>query len=471
MKKESALIKGIDLYNKRKYMEAKNEFLIASEEGSDYEKVEANLYLGKIALRSDSELLFDAKNYIDYVLECGNDYQREQATFELATKYRILNYFDEAIKLYKKCLEIIPNDLYVLTDLVNLYLKLDEVNEAEKYCFYLLDGAKYSNSFRKKTISTNAAYLGLARVNFRKGDIKKLWEYLDKVEPLTKRDIEQKSDIEANLMFNQGKYDEATDKLQDSLHSNIAFIRELTKDKIAIMKSINGDVLASKITLNRNFPERPITKGGSVTLASIYENEKNYKGAYNLYFSLSFSNFEYLIDALKCAMHYDEALAVVTINRLLLTSVDKDKYLPYLIYLSKKYNIFFDGVNYNDMSLLAMEFLQHDEEKVKMFATYSGQLNYREGFTWDYVYDGIIKESLDNADSLENVSFVSDIIYDTYIIYVPYLAWEYKDYIVVKTYKGTKVPIEVTLQSKAYFDKQIPAYLLKQDNNVRKLFR
>ena len=68
MKKESALIKGIDLYNKKKYMEAKNEFLIASEEGSDYEKVEANLYLGKIALRSDSELLFDAKNYIDYVL-------------------------------------------------------------------------------------------------------------------------------------------------------------------------------------------------------------------------------------------------------------------------------------------------------------------------------------------------------------------------------------------------------------------
>ena len=170
-------------------------------------------------------------------------------------------------------------------------------------------------------------------------------------------------------------------------------------------------------------------------------------------------------------MHYDEALAVATINRLLLTSVDKDKYLPYLIYLSKKYNIFFDGVNYNDMPLLAMEFLQHDEEKVKMLATYSGQLNYREGFTWDYVYDGIIKESLDNADSLDNVSFVSDIIYDTYIIHVPYLAWEYKDYIVVKTYKGTKEPIEVTLQSKAYFDKQIPAYLLKQDNNVRKLFR
>lgn len=106
-----------------------------------------------------------------------------------------------------------------------------------------------------------------------------------------------------------------------------------------------------------------------------------------------------------------------------------------------------------------------------MLATYSGQLNYRKGFTWDYVYDGIIKESLDNADSLDNVSFVSDIIYDTYIIHVPYLAWEYKDYIVVKTYKGTKVPIEVTLQSKAYFDKQIPAYLLKQDNNVRKLFR
>ena len=45
----------------------------------------------------------------------------------------------------------------VLTDLVNLYLKLDEVNEAEKYCFYLLDGAKYSNSFRYLSFSLSSS--------------------------------------------------------------------------------------------------------------------------------------------------------------------------------------------------------------------------------------------------------------------------------------------------------------------------
>ena len=66
---------------------------------------------------------------------------------------------------------------------------------------------------------------------------------------------------------------------------------------------------------------------------------------------------------------------------------------------------------------------------------------------------------------------MSDILCDVYIIHVPYLAWEYKDYLVVKTYKGTKVPIEVTLQSKNELDEQTPTYLLKHDSNVRKLFK
>ena len=58
MKKECTLNKGIDLYNKKKYKEARLELLKASEGKDEYEKVEANLYLGKIALRSDSELFF-----------------------------------------------------------------------------------------------------------------------------------------------------------------------------------------------------------------------------------------------------------------------------------------------------------------------------------------------------------------------------------------------------------------------------
>ena len=123
------------------------------------------------------------------------------------------------------------------------------------------------------------------------------------------------------------------------------------------------------------------------------------------------------------------------------------------------------------MSLFASEFLNHDELRVKEQAIYSGQLNYREGFTWNYVYEGIIKDSLENALTLDNVSFVPGTLYDTYIIYVPYLAWEYKDYIVVKTYKDTKVPIEVTLKSQTELVSQTAIYLLKQDSNVRKLFR
>ena len=81
-KYSTTLKQAIELYNKKKYIEAKLEFLkVAEEESSDFLVTEAILYLGKIALRSDSELFFDAKNYLDYVIMSGNSSQKEQAYF------------------------------------------------------------------------------------------------------------------------------------------------------------------------------------------------------------------------------------------------------------------------------------------------------------------------------------------------------------------------------------------------------
>ena len=180
---------------------------------------------------------------------------------------------------------------------------------------------------------------------------------------------------------------------------------------------------------------------------------------------------KYLLDALECAMHFDEILAIKTISKLILVKVDSSKYLNYAIYLMKKFNIAFPGIDYKNMPLVAEELIRYDEEKVKNNASFCCLLNCREGYNWDYVYNGLIKKCLENANDLENVTYIAGSIYDTYIINIPFLALDYKDYLVVITYKNSKTPIEITGKSKIELEKFTPSSTIKNDENVRKLFR
>lgn len=471
-KYSTTLKQAIELYNKKKYIEAKLEFLkVAKEESSDFLVTEAILYLGKIALRSEAELFFDAKNYLDYVIMSGNSRQKEQAYFELANKYRLLENAEESINYYQKCLKLFPEDTYCLMNLASLYLKLGKLNEAEQTYYKLIKASENARVLSKKVIGINTAYIGLAKINLRKGDIKMFLSFLNKVEIVTEKDAELVDDIQADLMFYYEKYPEAIAKYQRSLKSKSFYIREYTKEKVAVLQALNGNHKESKYILERNYPDKPLTKGGSVALANIFFQEGNYPRAYGLYLSLGYDNPKYFIDALKCAMHFKEQLAIKVINLLLLTDVQTAKYMPYLIYLSKKYNIAFIDADYTAISSLAEEFLQHDEKRVTDDATYNNQLNYREGYTWDYIFNGIIKSSLENRENNPQVTFIPDIIYDTYIIHVPFVAWNYRDYIVVKTFKSTTTPIEVVMKSKNELDQESLVAKLKSDYNVRKLFR
>lgn len=467
----NALGKAIDLYDNKKYIKAKIEFLKIAQYGSNFEQVEANLYLGKIALRSDSEYFFDAQNYMDYVIINGNNRQKEQAYFELANKHRISNRSEEAIVCYKECLKIYPNDLYVLTDLANLYFKLDRLKEAEELYYKLLNASKLVKSPARKIMGENTAYLGLARINLCRGDIKNFWFFLDKVVITCKNDREKKKELVGNLLFKYEKFAEAIPRFYESKTSGSFFIREHSKEKIAVLEALTGDNKKSKTTLNRNYPEKPITKAGSATLANIYRQENNYKEAYQLYYCLGFDNPNYFLYALECAMYFDEVLAIKIINILALTEIETSKYMPYVLYLSKKYNIVFADTCYTNMTSVDLEFIDHDEKRVVNSAINNNQLNYRGGYTWDYIFNGIIKNSLANADVNTNVTYLSDSLYDIYIIHVPYVAWDYRDYIVVKTFKGTKTPVVVTMQSKSEIDQATPVYQLKKDENVRKMFR
>lgn len=469
--KNDSLAFGINLFYQKEYTLARLELLEVVDCGTINEKVEANLYLGKIAFRCSEESFGIGENYMVYVIEHGNPFQCEQAYFELATKNRLLHHFPEAIRLYRKCLEIFPNDSYALTDLANLYLKLDELDKAYPLYLRLLSDDVLYKSKHKMETNNNIAYLGLAKINFRKGNITLFKEYFAKVTPHNKRDIEQRDDLEANLFFYYGQYKKAVEKLASSLNSDSNFIRKSAQEKVAIIRAIDPNVKADNKNLSVFFGKNPSTRAGSVTLANIYKQEKKYQLAYDLYISLACKEEKYLLDALNCAMYFDEKLAINIINRLIATNIDQEKYLDYLVYLKKKYGIEFHHQTSKKMPLVAEAFIEYDEEKVKNSAKYSCLLNFHEGYNWDYVYDSIIKSSLANACTLDNVEVIPGAIYDTYIINIPYLALDYKDYLVVKTYKGSKTPIEIMAMSKIELEESSPSFILRNDANVRKLFR
>lgn len=465
----SSLDLGIELFKKKQYDLARLEFLEVATSKANNEKVEANLYLGKIAFRNSKETCISGENYMNYVIYYGNTFQREQAYFELATKNRLQKNLPEAIKLYNKCLEIFPNDAYVLTALANLYLKLEDMAKAQSLYLRLLDDKMFYSNSKKKQISHNIAYLGLAKISFRQNNIPLFKKYLAQVEPLSKRDIELKNDLEANLFFYYEQYQKAIAKLSLSLNSDIPFVRKSTKEKIAIIKAIEPNIKENNKAYE--FFRMPLTRAGCVALATIYKQDKKYQDAYHLYNILALKEPKYLLDALECAMHFDEILAIKTISKLILVKVDSSKYLNYAIYLMKKFNITFPGIDYKNMPLVAEELIRYDEEKVKNNASFCCLLNYREGYNWDYVYNGLIKKCLDNANDLENVTYIAGSIYDTYIINIPFLALDYKDYLVVITYKNSKTPIEITAKSKIELEKFTPSSTIKNDENVRKLFR
>ena len=67
-----------------------------------------------------------------------------------------------------------------------------------------------------------------------------------------------------------------------------------------------------------------------------------------------------LLYALKSAMYFDDVKAIEVGNIITSKKELLVKYRPYLIYLSKKYNIFFDELDYNELSSLEKAMLFQD---------------------------------------------------------------------------------------------------------------
>ena len=468
MKTTYYLKKAINLYKDRNYEEA---FLLFKNiikryhEYSDVSKseyLESNLYLGKIVLRDKSKTIEDATKYFYLVLKEGSVYQKEQAYFELATKYRLDKKPLKAITLYETCLLMVQSDTYVMTDLANMYLCRNLLDEASKYFEKILEIAPDMKSELKRQIALNTAYIGLARIAVKKDNKEDALRYLEKVNPTTISDYEQLEMVYSSICFQEGLLDEALNFLDTNVHSRIDYVKYRSQAKSGIIHALKDNHETSLEYLKDS-----LDPYDNIALGALYLKTKEYDKACNSYFLAARVDQNYLVNALECAMYFDEVLAIKIVNNLLKTSVPEEKYLAITLYLSKKYNIFFTGVDYESLDFYHTALISPSLEKALEDLRTSNKLNPNLGTATMFI-ESTVKRLL-NTNEVKTTKIEGPIT-DKYYLYLPFIGWNLEDYLVVETIKDTKEVVSVNLAKDCLSDVKT-SMILKKDKNIPKIFK
>lgn len=460
------LKRAINLYKDRNYEEA---FLLFKNIIKRYHKysdiskseyLESNMYLGKIVLRDNGKTIEDATKYFYPVLKEGSIYQKEQVYFELANKYRLDKIALKAIILYETCLLMIPNDTYVLTNLANMYLSRNSLEEASKYFQKILEIVPKMNGELKRQIALNTAYIGLARIAVKKDNKREALRYLEKVNPTTISDYEQLEMVYSCICFQEGLLDEALNFLETNTHSRIDYIKYRSLAKSGIIHAFKDNQKTSLEYLKNSFDPYD-----NIVLGALYLKTKEYDKACNSYFLAARIDQNYLVNALECAMYFDEVLAVKIVNNLLDTSVSKEKYFSIILYLSKKYNIFFPGVDYELLDSYNEALISPSLEKALKDLIVSDKLNQKLG-TATMLIESTVKILLSTNEV--KTTKIEGPITDKY--YLPFIGKNLEDYLVVETLKNTKEVVRIDLAKECFSDVKI-SMILKKDENISKIFK
>lgn len=462
------LKKAINLYKNRNYEEAfllfkniiKRYYKYSDISKSEY--LESNMYLGKIILRDKTKTIEDATKYFYPVLKEGSVYQKEQVYFELATKYRLDKIPLKAIILYETCLLMVPSDTYVMTDLANMYLSRNSLEEASRYFQKILEVAFNMKGKLKRQIALNTAYIGLARIAVKKDNKKEALMYLEQVNPTTISDYEQLEMVYSCIYFQEGLLDEALNFLETNVHSRIDYIKYRSLAKSGIIYALKDNHKTSLEYLKDSYDPYD-----NIALGALYLKTKEYDKACNSYFLAARIDQNYLVKALECAMYFDEVLAIKIVNNLLDTSVPKEKYFSIILYLSKKYNIFFTGVSYETLNSYNEALISPSLEKALEDLKISNKLNQKLGSA-TILIESTVKMLL-NTNEVKTTKIEGPIT-DKYYLYLPFIGWNLEDYLVVETLKNTKEVVRIDL-AKECFSEVKTSMILKKDKNISKIFK
>lgn len=459
--------RAINAYKHKDYITASAIFKEIINHGSktssfgDY--LDSNLYYGKMILRDSMSTIDDVKDYFAPVLKYGTTVQKEQAFFELANKSRLSGDIMKAFIFYDTCLLLMPFDTYALTDVANLCLCQNILDASAWYFQNLIEIAPFIENYRKKQIALNSAYIGLAKIAVKKDNPKEARFHLSHVRPFTKIDNEQLEMVNTSIYFAEERLDEALSSLDVNINSRLSFIQRRSFSKLGVIHALKGDGALSFEYLKNSF-----NPYDNITLGALYFEAKEYKKACESYLIATRIDEAYFVNALECAMYFDEVLAIKIVNNLLTKRVPQDQYSSILLYLSKKYNIFFNGVDYDDLNPYDEAILYPSLNKSVEVLKDSNKLGFSFCYASTYLAD-TINYYLENQDPRK--SKINGPITDKYVINIPFIGWNREDYLIIETLKNTKEVVQVYLSQGEELKKDTTRMILKRDKNISKIFK
>ena len=460
---------AISFYQRKELPQAKEIFLKIYREGTLEEQVTAAFYLGKIA-GILKEKVNEIKAYFNFVILHGDTDFKGKAYMELGIYYRSQKNQREMLNCYKKALEYIPNDIRLLTELGNYYLSKnawDMQDIAQSYFKRILEVNKLDDDEYKFTRNQNIAYFGLTKSLTKQKKTDEAKEMLSLVEVQCQKDKEDMNKCYGNIAVWEERYLVAISFFQNNLKSHSEKVVNNAREKIGILYAVIGEYDKAIAALE------PIAKlpykgnFANFILGKIYYYKKDYAKAYMASMKASSIFDVALLYALKSAIHFDEEKAISVGNTIAGNQELLVKYRPYLIYLSKKYNIFFERLNYNDLSDRENAIISPNMFDIYDKAVYIYNLSFDDYLDAYTIFEENLEERI-----LEQAPDFCGGYYDSYYL-KPNNSKAFKDkYLIVTTLKDTKEIIEIKIATK----EQIEAFSKKdifanQKTLIKNLFK
>ena len=459
--KNEKLTLARDYYFNHQYQEALKEFLYWYQKEEGITKIEAAFFIGKIYSILDYPLEV-INTYYNMVLESKNPLYTARVYTEEGFYYRKRGEFKEMARLYEKAIHINPYDIKALTELALYHLTSGNLEKAEELYENILFVNRKTYAFDKKVRNDNIAYIGLAMIMIKKNDLAKAKEYLRQVIELNPKDKETLNKCYANIAFLEEDYNKALIFLKSNTLSKNNKVRIESLEKMGIIYAIKGDFEMAIKTLEVVSTGTNKNHYANYILGYIYYKEQDYLKGYKANMIASREYPKCLIYALKCAMHLDMNLTLKTANLVVENSVLVAKYRPYLIYLSKKYNIFFPGLDYNNLMNKEIQLCKYSLEDLRRDTIDTCELN--NNISLDELINYTIPSLIEDMPPYHNEYC------DTYIIYYKDIGVNGKDYIIVTTYKDSKDIIDIKLSTKTSLDYYESSHSLRYKPLIRNLF-
>lgn len=454
------------LYFNHQYHEATLEFQKWFQEGDIDTRVEAAYFIGKILSILDFPLN-QINFYFDFVLKSGNSFYMAKVYTEKGLYYRKKSKFSQMVDCYKAAIGINPYEIKALTDLAFYSLTTNQLDSAIEYYEALLFVNRNTIPYNRKVRNDNISYIGLATSMIKKNKLDDARNYLSQVKKMNTKDRENLNKCYANIAFLEEKYDDALAFLADNTCSEDIKVRTEALEKQGIIYAIqdkDDEAIETLKMLNRERQkEFPIKNHyANYILGYVYYKHQKYQEGHDANVIASRKYPRCLIYALKCAMHLDPYLAVDTANEVIKKSTLIDRYRPYILYLSKKYNIFFPELDYNNLTNKEAQLLNYSLEELILATKENCSLTAE--VSAENLINTIIPAML--ADLEPHSNEYSDV----YIIYYPGIGNFGEDYIAVTTYKGTKDIIDIKLLSKTMLKYYQSSGSLRYKPLIRNLF-